>query len=82
MVILLKSFLELNQGSDNEGKFEWFYDHLIILKRVKSDSLDELGPVDYEPITGTSLAKQLAKLENLIVLNQEQRRNYPKQPEK
>lgn len=51
---------------------------------MKSDSLEDLGPieVDYEPITIPSLVKQLSKLENLIVLNQEQRRNYPKQPEK
>ena len=54
------------------------------MKRVKSDSVDDLGPieVDYEPITRTSLAKQLVKLQNLIVLNQEQRLNYSKQPEK
>lgn len=49
-----------------------------------NDNVHEIGPntEEFEPITIESLAKQLAKLETLTVLNQELRRSHSKDPEK
>lgn len=43
-----------------------------------------MGPSleDFEPISVQNTEKQLKSLQELIVLNQEQRRNFPKNPEK
>lgn len=43
-----------------------------------------MGPSleDFEPISIQNTEKQLKSLQELIVLNQEQRRNFPKNPEK
>lgn len=57
------------------------------MKRVKSANDEGFGPlpvpeVEYEPITRSFLAKQLILLEKLIVLNSDQRKDNPKNPEK